>query len=142
MSETKQAQGNPKDVFSVYQQSVDKLFSGAKQSIPQYHQSITNAQQECIQAFESAVSTAITTNREFARKAGVATSVPDAATKAIRDTADEFAKATAIQNQLALATIDAAQQNIKAFGDGAKLAAELNKNVVQSWIAAFATKGN
>ena len=33
--------GNSKDVFSVYQENVDKIFSGIKQSVPQYHQSVT-----------------------------------------------------------------------------------------------------
>ncbi len=46
---------NSKDVFSVYQTNVDKLFNGIKQSVPQYHQSITNVQQEYIQANENVV---------------------------------------------------------------------------------------
>ncbi|MCH7758245.1 MAG: hypothetical protein IIA19_07235, partial [Thaumarchaeota archaeon] len=46
MSKNEQTQGTPKDVFSVYQQNVDKFFTSIKQSVPQYHQSITNVQQE------------------------------------------------------------------------------------------------
>ena len=133
---------NSKDIFSVYQQNVDKLFNGIKQSVPQYHQSITNVQQEYLQAYENIVDSTITLQREYAKKAGIATNIPEATLKVIRDTTEEFVKSASIQNQVALATIDATQQNIKTFNDNAKSFADLNRNVLQSWISAFATKNN
>ena len=133
---------NSKDVFSVYQQNVDKLFSGIKQSVPQYHQSITNVQQEYLQAYENIVDSTITLQKEYAKKAGIATNIPEATLKVIHDTTEEFVKATSIQNQIALATIDATQQNIKTFNDNAKSFADLNRNILQSWISAFTTKNN
>ena len=133
---------NPKDVFSVYQQNVDKLFNGIKQSVPQYHQSITNVQQEYLQAYENIVDSTITLQKEYAKKAGIATNIPEATLKVIHDTTEEFVKATSIQNQIALATIDATQQNIKTFNDNAKSFADLNKNVLQSWISAFTAHNN
>ena len=142
MSENKTTTANPKDVFSVYQQNVDKIFNGIKQSVPQYHQSITNVQQEYLQAYENVVDSTITLQKEYAKKAGIATNIPEATLKVIRDTTEEFAKAASIQNQVALATIDATQQNIKTFNDNAKSFADLNKNILQSWISAFTTKNN
>jgi len=133
---------NSKDVFSVYQQNVDKLFSGIKQSVPQYHQSITNVQQEYLQAYENIVDSTITLQKEYAKKAGIATNIPEATLKVIHDTTEEFVKATSIQNQVALATIDATQQNIKTFNDNAKSFADLNRNILQSWISAITTKNN
>ena len=133
---------NPKDVFSVYQQNIDKLFSGIKQSVPQYHQSITNVQQEYLQAYENIVDSTITLQKEYAKKAGIATNIPEATLKVIHDTTEEFVKAASIQNQVALATIDATQQNIKTFNDNAKSFADLNRNILQSWISAFTTKNN
>jgi|TARA_B100000809_G_scaffold82079_1_gene80375 hypothetical protein len=133
---------NSKDIFSVYQQNVDKLFNGIKQAVPQYHQSITNVQQEYLQAYENIVDSTITLQREYAKKAGIATNIPEATLKVIRDTTEEFVKSASIQNQVALATIDATQQNIKTFNDNAKSFADLNRNVLQSWISAFATKNN
>jgi hypothetical protein len=133
---------NSKDIFSVYQQNVDKLFNGIKQSVPQYHQSITNVQQEYLQAYENIVDSTITLQREYAKKAGIATNIPEATLKVIRDTTEEFVKTASIQNQVALATIDATQQNIKTFNDNAKSFADLNRNILQSWISAFATKNN
>ena len=142
MSKNEQTQANPKDAFSVYQQNVDKLFTTVKQSVPQYHQSITNVQQEFLQAYENMIDSSITLQKEFVKKSGITTSIPEAALKVMRDTTEEFVKAASIQNQMALASIDATQQNIKAFNDNAKSFAELNKNIVQSWISAFTTHNN
>ncbi len=131
---------NPKDVFSVCQENVDKLFTGIRQSVPQYHQSITNVQQEYLQAYENVVDSTITLQKEYVKKAGIAANIPEATLKVIRDTTEEFVKAASIQNQITLATIDATQQNIKTFNDNAKSFADLNKNILQSWISAFTTK--
>jgi hypothetical protein len=140
MSKNEQTQTNPKDAFSVYQQSMDKFFTSIKQSVPQYHQSITNVQQEYLQAFENIVDSSITLQKEFAKKSGVSANIPEATLKAIRDTTEEFVKAASMQNQITLATIDATQQNIKTFNDNAKSFADLNKNIMQSWISAFTTR--
>ena len=142
MSENKTTTGNPKDVFSVCQQNVDKLFNGIRQSVPQYHQSITNVQQEYLQAYENVVDSTITLQKEYVKKAGIATNIPEATLKVIHDTTEEFVKAASIQNQVTLATIDATQQNIKTFNDNAKSFANLNRNILQSWISAFTTKNN
>ena len=133
---------NAKDIFSVYQQNVEKFFNGIKQSVPQYHQSITNVQQEYLQAYENVVDSSISLQKEYAKKAGIAANIPEATLKVIHDTTEEFVKAASIQNQVALATIDATQQNIKTFNDNAKSFADLNKNILQSWISAFTTKNN
>jgi len=142
MSKNEQAQGNPKDAFSAYQQNVDKLFTSVKQSVPQYHQSITNVQQEFLQAYENMIDSSITLQKEFVKKSGISTTIPEATLKVIRDTTEEFVKAASIQNQMTLATIDATQQNIKTFNDNAKSFAELNKNIMQSWISAITTQNN
>ena len=131
-----------KDMFSVYQENVDKIFSGIRHSVPQYHQSITNVQQEYLQAYENIVDSTITLQKEYAKKAGITTNIPQTTLKVIHDTTEEFVKAASIQNQITLATIDATQQNIKTFNDNAKSFADLNRNILQSWISAFTTKNN
>ncbi len=132
-TETKQA----KDIFAVYQQNIDRYLDAVKRSVPKYHQSITNAQQECVGAYENVINSTITLQREYAKRAGITTSVPEATLKVIRDTTEEAIKTASINNQIALATIDAAQQNVRAFNDNVKAFADLNKNIMQSWISAF-----
>ena len=142
MSKNEQTQSNPKDIFSVYQQNVDKFFNGIRKSVPQYHQAITNVQQEFIQAYENIADSAVSLQKEYAKKAGIAANIPEATIKVIQDTTEEIVKASSIQNQVTLATIDAAQQNIKTFNDNANSFAELNRNILQSWISIFSTKTN
>ena len=135
-------QTNAKDIYGVCQQNVDKLFSGVKQQVPSYHQSVTNVQQEYLDAWENVINSSITLQKEFARKAGITTNVPEAALKVIRDTTEEIVKVTSIQNKITLATIDATQQNIKTFNDNAKAFGDLNKNILQSWISAVTPRNN
>ena len=142
MSKNEKTQASPKDVFSISQENVDKLFNGMKQSVPQYHQSITNVQQEYLQAFESVIDSTITLQQEYVKKAGIAANIPEATLKVIHDTTEGFVKAASLQNEITLTTIDATQQNIKTFNDNAKSFADLNRNILQSWISAFTTKNN
>ena len=142
MSKNETTQESPRDIFSAYQENVDKLFNDVKQSVPQYHQSITNVQQEYLQAFENVINSTITLQQEYVKKAGITANIPEATLKVIHDTTEEFVKATSLQNQITLTTIDATQQNIKTFNDNAKSFADLNRNILQSWISAFTTKNN
>ncbi len=142
MSKNEQTNSNPKELFSVYQQNVNKFFNGIRTSVPQYHQAITNVQQKYLQAYENIVDSTVSLQKEFTRKTGVETKIPDATIRVIQDTTEEFVKATSIQNQITLATIDATQQNIKTFNDNAKSFAELNRNILKSWISVFTTKTN
>jgi hypothetical protein len=142
MSNNETKQTKSQDVFSAYQENVDKLFIGIRQSVPQYHQSITNVQQEYLQAYENIVDSTISLQKEYAQKAGIAANISEATLKIIHDTTEEFVKATSIQNQVTLATMDSTQQNIKTFNDNVKSFTDLNRNILQSWISVFTTKTN
>ncbi len=142
MSSTTNTSTSQKDIFAVYQQTIDKYFSGIKQSVPRYHQSVTNVQQEYLDAVENVINSTIALQKDFASKSGIATNVPSAALKVIKDTTEEVVKAYDVQNKVALAAIDSAQQNIKSFNENAKAFADLNKNLAQSWISTFAQKSN
>lgn len=141
MSKNEQTLGT-KDVFSVYQENIEKLFSGIRHSVPQYHQSITNIEQEYLQACENVVDSTITLQKEYVKNTGIVSNMPHTALKVIHDTAEEFVKVASIQNQMILVTIDATQQNIKTFNDNTKSFVDLNKNILQSWVTSFTTKNN
>lgn len=129
-------------MFSKYQENIDKMFNSVKRSVPRYHQSSTNIQQELLQSFENMVDLSIMIQKEFVKKVGIASNTPTSILNVIDDTSEEFVKATSIQNQIMLTTIDATQQNIKTFNDNVKSLADLNKNILQSWISTFTTKCN
>ena len=131
-----------KDIFAVYQHNADRFLDVIKQSVPRYHQSVTNAQQEYVDIWENITSSAISLQKEFVKKTGLAINMPEATLKITRDAAEEFIKGIAIQNQIMLASIDIAYQNLKSFNDNTKTFADLNKNILQSWISLFTPKSN
>jgi len=142
LSQSETTKINSKDIFSIYQKNINKIFYGVKKSVPKYHQSITNLQQEYFQAFENMVDFSITLQKEFVTKNNVVSDVPSITLKMINDATEEFGKIFSIQNQIVLANIDTTQQNIKTFNDNIKSFVELNKNILQSWISIFTTKNN
>ena len=142
MSKNETTQVSSKDMFSKYQENIDKMFNSVKRSVPQYHQSSTNIQQELLQSFENMMDLSVVIQKEFVKKVGVASNIPTPMLHVIDVASEEFVKVTSIQNQIMLTTIDATQQNIKTFNDNVKSLADLNKNILQSWISTFTTKCN
>ena len=135
-------QQETKDIFSICQNSVEKFFNDIEKTTPKYQDSAADLQKNYINAWKNVINSAIALEQEYATKAGINTNVPSAALKAIRDTTEEVVKAYDVQNKVALAAIDATQQNIKTFNDNAKAFADLNKNILQSWISTFAPRQN
>jgi len=134
--EPKEFHAESKEIHAVYKQNVDRFFDEVGKSIPQYHQSIENLQRSYVTAWQKAIESAISINREFTTKAGINTSVPAAMAKVVNDTAEEIIKAQAVQNKVVLAAIDATQQAINSFNENAKLFTGLNQGVLQYWIQA------
>jgi len=141
MSKHEHAMGT-EDVFSIYHENTNKLFTGVKRSVPQYHQSFTNVQQEYLQTVENIVDSTITIQKEYAEKAGISTSIPETTQKIFHNMIEEFVTINSIQNQIILATIDATQQSIRTFNDNAKLFSDLNQNIIKSLTSVLTTKNN
>lgn len=125
-----------KEIYTVFKQNIDKYFDEVEKTTPQYLQSITNLQQEYTAAWKNAIESVISLQQEFATKAGINTNVPAVVVKLINDTTEEMIKARTVQNKVVLAAIDTTKQNVKTFNDNAKAFAELNENILQSWISA------
>jgi len=135
-SESKEFHTESKEIHSIYKHNADRFFDEVEKTIPQYHQSITNLQRAYATAWKNITETAISTQREFATKAGMNTSVPAAMVKIVNDTTEELIKAHAVQNKVVLAAIDATQQSINTFNENAKLFSGLNQGIMQYWIQA------
>jgi len=131
-----------KDVFSTWKQTSDKYMDAVEKVIPSYHQSVTSLQQEYIQACENAIDSTIEFQRKFANKTGINTNVPEATLKAVRDSNEQVIKSFDVQSKMALATVDAARQNVKTYTNNAKAFGDLTNNVMQSWASAFTPARN
>ena len=74
------------------------------------------------------------------KRSGITTEIPSAAKTAFVDTNKQIVQASNVQNQFMKTTIDATVQNIKTFNDNVNAFADLNKNIIQSWINPFTQK--
>ena len=128
------------DVYSMYKQNVQKYFENISKITPQYFQSITHLQEECMKAAEKTINATVGMTQEFAKKTGISSEVPSTAKTAFVDANKQIVQASTVQNQFVKTSIDATVQNIKTFNDNVNAFADLNKNIIQSWITPFTQK--
>jgi len=133
MSTQTSTQTQSNDAFSTYKQNVQKYFENISKITPQYFQSITHLQEECLKACEKTINTSLSVQQEFAKKAGITTEIPSAANTAIVDTNKQIIQASTVYNQIVQTIIDATVQNIQTFNESVNAFVDLNKNIVQSW---------
>ncbi len=126
------------DAFAMYKQNVQKYFENVTKLTPQYFQSATELQNECVKTCQKTINAAVSVQQEFAKKSGIDTEIPDSAKTAIIDTNKQIVQASTVHNQLVKTTVDATVQNFKTFNENVNAFAELNKNIVQSWMTPFA----
>ena len=128
------------NVYSMYKQNVQKYFENISKITPQYFQAVTQLQDECMKTCEKTINASIATQQEFAKKTGISTEIPEAAKTAIIDINKQIVQAGTVNNQLVKTTIDSTVQNIKTYSNNINSFAELNKNIIQSWITPFTLK--
>lgn len=125
------------NAYSMYKQNVQKYFENVTKNVPQYFQSMTHLQEECVKACEKTIDASLSMQQEFAKKNGLSTEIPDAMKTTFVDINKQVVQANTVQNQIVKTTIDATVQNIKTFNDNVSAFADLNRNIVQSWITPF-----
>jgi hypothetical protein len=78
------------DAFSTYRQNVQKYFENISKITPQYFQSITHLQVECMKACEKTINASVSVQQEFAKKTGISTEIPRATKNAIIETKNQL----------------------------------------------------
>ncbi len=128
------------NVYSMYKQNVQKYFENISKITPQYFESVTQLQDECMKTCEKTINASVSVQQEFAKKAGISTDIPEAAKTAMVDFNKQFVQSSTVNNQFAKTAIDTTVQNIKAISSNINAFAELNKNIVQLWTTTFTQK--
>ena len=131
-----------KDVFGVYEENVNNAFTTIRKEVPKFHQAITDLQQQYVQTCENTMKTSISVQREFANKTGISSNIPDAALTAIKNTNMEIDKAYSLQTKMIQTSLDATKQNIHTYNENAKSFADLNRNIIHSWMSVFTPTRN
>ena len=140
MSKSEVSQKDSKEIFYAYQKNIDEILNSVKRYVPQYHQSITNVQQEYLQAFENLINSTLSLQHEYAKKIGIVTNVPEVTPKIMYGFTEEFIKTSSTYNQIILTIIDSTQQNIKTFNNNIGSFVDLHRNFLRSWISVCGMK--
>ncbi len=141
MSKTEQiSKEQTKDNFAAFQQSSNKYFADIENSKQRYQQATSDLQDEYIKAWKNVVNANISLQKEFANKTGFNSNLPEATQNLIENITKNVIKTRSVRDQITVATIEAAKKNIKAWNDNANTFADLNRNIMQSWISALTPK--
>ena len=141
MSKTEQTtKEQSKNNFTVFQQANDKYFADVENCVPRYQQAISELQDEYVQAWKKVTNATISLQKEFAIKSGFNSNLPEAGQNLVENMTEQVIKTRSVRDQIALTTIEVAKKNIKAWNDNANTFADLNRNIMQSWISAFTPK--
>jgi len=141
MSKTEQIpKEQTKDNFATFQQSSNKYFADVENSVQRYQQATSDLQDEYIKAWKNVVNANISLQKEFANKTGFNSNLPEATQNVIENITENVIKTRSVRDQIAVATIETAKKNIKTWNDNANTFADLNRNIMQSWISAFTPK--
>lgn len=122
------------DIFAVCKENTAKFFNEIEKSTPRYVQSTINLHQKNIEAWKNVINSTIAMEQEYAKKAGLETSIPQEVKKSIRDFTEGVIKAHATQNQIASDTADATNRVINTLDENTKAFASLNKNMIDSML--------
>lgn len=126
-----------KDVFSVYAKSFDKVKGTFEKTTAQSLQSYTNLSQEMFSTWSNFVNTVTSISQNYANKAGVNTAIPETTAAVVSETADAFVKAVETNSKVVQTAFDATIQNIKTVNQNSNAFAELNQNIINSWISSW-----
>jgi len=129
-----------KDLFVTYKQNVEKYFEQMENSIPKYYQTLTELQQEFLQAWENMFNASIAVQKEFVSKTGLDTKQSSVASKFVSDTTEAAIKARTVRDKIILTSIDATKENVKEWNRRSQEFADLNRKIMQSWISSFTSR--
>ena len=118
------------DVFTGYNQGIEKYFSAAKKTTAIYLQSVTDLQEKIIESWKKSMDLAITLQQKFAKESKMNVEVPDVTIKIIKDMAEQANNAQELQNKMLLVSIEAIRQNIKSFNNNVRGFTEVNRKLV------------
>ena len=128
---------NSKDIFDVCKGSFEKIKGHVEKVTPQYLQSFSNLQQEYFGMWTNFVNSTLAIQQQYANKIGLSTNTTEPVTRVVQDSTDEIIKVLDVQNKIVQTALDATKQNLKTINENATAFAELNHNIVNSWLSTW-----
>ncbi len=120
------------DVFTVYNQSIERYFNLAKKTTSIYLQSVTDLQEKIIETWKKSMDSAISLQQKFVQESKMKVEVPDTTIKIINEISEQANKAQELENKMLLASIEAIRVNIKSFNNNVISFTEVNRKLAES----------
>lgn len=137
---SKQQADSSKDIYGEINQNFTKVHNSLEKSNPQYLQSFTNLQQECLGAWKNFVESTLMLQHQYTTKSGMSINSSDVTNKAIRELTDEMIKIFDVQNKISFTILDTMRQNVKTLNDNASAFANLTQNIIKVYLSSWATR--
>lgn len=126
-----------KDAFDILQETCINCIDEVAKLVPQYTQSVTNLQNEDLDACKKMAESSVTLAKEFVTVTFGPGRFPSALAKNASDAADAWMKMAVINNKVVMAALDAWRQNIRLFSDDLDTFTKLNQNWMKTWYSLY-----
>lgn len=128
--ETRQSESK----VSEYKKNTDKFFDQMTSEISQYHNVMSEFQQECTICCKNVMKSALSTQQEFSNKSGATVFVPENYQKMIDDSFESYFRMCALYNESFRRILGAMQQYPKLLSDNSDEYANLASSVFQLYV--------
>ena len=130
------------EVYDTVRENVIRVIDEMAKVQPQYTQSISNLQLDCIQTVKNTVQTVFSVPKQLAGNLNI--TVPGTFTEQFAKQANEFTsnliRTVGTNNQLAINALDAARENVKIYSRTVDAITEFNTNVVRAWTSLYSAQ--
>jgi hypothetical protein len=130
------------EVYDTVRENVIRVIDEWTKVQPQYSQSMSNLQLDCIQTMKNTIQTVFSVPRQLAGNLNI--TLPGAITDQFVKQANEYTsnliRTVGTNNQLAINALDAARENVKIYSRTVDAITEFNTNVVKAWTSLYSAQ--
>jgi sugar-specific transcriptional regulator TrmB len=130
------------EVYDTFRDNSIRVIDEMVKVQPQYTQSISNLQLDCIQTMKNTIQTVFSVSKQLAGNLNI--TVPGAFTDQFTKQANEFTsnviRTVGTNNQLAINALDAARENVKIYSRTVDAITEFNTNAVKAWTSWYSAQ--
>ena len=132
IEQTKNAH-QPRDVYDLFQNSLDKYFKEVKHNTATYLQTVSDLQEEIIDSRRKNVEQTIDLQKTAYAKFGGKNNISPASLDMVKTLSENTMTAWNLQNKLVLESLQILSKNIEAFNQNSTSFEETNKKLIDFW---------
>ena len=122
-----------KDVFSTFRKNLSRLFDSEQKATRQCQQSMSSLQNECFQAYRNTIETSLSLEEDAMRKLPFYPRMDQSILRGMDGFIEVFVMGNEMRNQITIAAIKIAEQNIRSINESNGTLQEISKAFVDPW---------